>query len=220
MFFNKTSSKNHKITTTRQIKSVGRRGDRRLTIERLESRPLLSVSPIAAQAFYDMGRGGHGWGGGGGGGSPTADTPTQFEVIAPHAAKSGVQTTVELLALDANGRFVGSYDGSTTGLTLSDSRIPRASHLILRRPGCSTMAWPWSTSDLRIQYHRRSDDRRHQRHPHRKGRDDRRGYPRRGNAVLRLGQTDPVQAGVQTTIELMALDASGNLVKSYRAWPR
>ena len=122
MFFKKSSSKNHKITTTGQTKRSGGRRDRRLTLEHLESRALLSVSPIASgHVRPEIFASGHGWGGGGWGGS---DTPTQFAIVAPPTAQSGVQTTIDVVALDAYGRPVIGYDGSTTGLTVSDTANP------------------------------------------------------------------------------------------------
>ena len=108
MFFKRHSSKNSKVTTSRQTTRSGGYGDRRLTLEHLENRALLSGCPVASQlATGNSVPGLYA-------GQRTSTVATQYVIIAPPAVQSGVQTTIELVALNASGRPVPSYNGTAT----------------------------------------------------------------------------------------------------------
>ena len=207
MFFSKRSSRNSKITSNRQTGSSGGHRDRRLTLEHLENRALLSASPVAAQlagGYSPPGQYGYG-----NGYSRTSTVATQYVVIAPPAVQSGVQTTIELVAVGANGRAATSYTG-TANLTSTDSStaavIPATAtfkngvalvQVTLATAGDETItAKDSSTATIA------------------------------GSATIDVLAPDVatqyyvaikpiVQAGVATSVEFVALDANGYVVKNY-----
>ena len=112
MFFEKLWSRKRKSGTNRQTMPSAGHGDRRLTMEHLENRALLSVTPIAAQLAVGQSPTGIY------ASSRTAAAATQYVIIALPAVQSGVQTTIELVALNANGRPANNYNARPPLLTL------------------------------------------------------------------------------------------------------
>ena len=95
------------------------RKERRLTLEHLERRALLSASPALAAVFGPHGLSGY-YGSSGHGGTAPVITAVDYSVSVPAQVKGGTLTAVKLTALGTNGRTATAYTG-TANLTSSDS---------------------------------------------------------------------------------------------------
>ena len=97
---------------------------RRLTVEHLERRALLSASPGLSAVFGQHGQSGYygigSYGSAGHGGTAPVITAVDYSVSLPAQVKSGTLTAVNLTALGTNGRTATAYVG-TANLTSSDS---------------------------------------------------------------------------------------------------
>ena len=99
------------------------RKDRRLTVEYLERRALLSASPGLSAVFGPHGLSGYfgiGSYGSGGHGGTAVIAPVDYSVSVASQVQSGNLTAVKLTALGTNGRAATAYTG-TANLTSSDS---------------------------------------------------------------------------------------------------
>ncbi|MEI8372529.1 MAG: G1 family glutamic endopeptidase [Planctomycetota bacterium] len=184
---------------------------RRLTLEHLENRALLSASPgisqlAGVQSYSSLG------GAASYGSRATASLATKLYLVSQPVIQGGLQTTIQLYALDSGGRVVRNYNG-TAALTCTDATatLPTPASVIFHN-GQASFTVTFSNSVAEQPTITVTDS----------------------NANLtvskQLNVTAPdsptscstsyrstVQSGVQTTVQIYALDASGYVVRNYNA---
>ena len=185
-------------------KANGRKAakDRRLRLEHLESRALLSISPFGGQGY------GGGFGGGfGGGGHSSSQVAAEIDVIARSQAQVGVQTTVQLVALNAYGRVDFSFNdvvdltvtdkGATIPATVTFQSGMASINVTYATTGQQTITATDSTTTSIVGTATTTVT----------------AAPVASQYYIELKPT--VQSGTSTTVQVEALDANGNLVRNY-----
>jgi hypothetical protein len=178
---------------------------RMLGIERLESRALLSISPFGLHGFG--GFGGSGYGSGGYSSSGSTQVAGEISISVNYKTQVGVAATVQLTALDTTGRFDRSFD-DTVKLTTTDSgaTIPATVTFVngtatvsvtFATIGQQTITATDSTTSSIVGTATTTVT----------------AAPVASQYYFSLKPT--VQSGTATTIQVEALDANGNLVRSY-----
>jgi len=185
---------------------------RRLTLEHLENRALLSATPgisqlAGAQSYYSSG----GWSASGF--RATASLATKLYLVSQPVIQGGVQTTIQLYALDNYGRVVRNYTGTAT-LSCTD--------LTATLPSPASVSFHNGQASFQVTFNNSAAEQ-----PTITATDS-------NNANLtiskQLNVTVPdvassystsyrstVQSGVQTTVQVYALDSSGYVVRNYNA---
>ena len=182
-----------------------------LTLEHLESRALLSASPgisqlAGVQSHYSSG----GWSAYGSG--ATASLATKLYLVTQPVIQGGVQTTIQLYALDNYGRVVRNYNG-TAALTCTDitSTLPSPASVTFHNGQASflvtfnntvaeqpTVTVTDSNANLTVSKQLNVT------------------VPGIANSYS-TSYRSTVQSGVQTTVQIYALDSSGHVVRNYNA---
>jgi hypothetical protein len=186
-YFSKRKQKSHK--------------QRRLTLENLETRALLSASP---GSHYSYGGGGYGYGYSS---QALNNTAAEFYVAVGWQIQSGTQTTVKLYAEDSYGRLAAGYDG-TVKLSSSDSKATLPSTVTFQNgvatiqaafatPGQQTITATDSTSSSLT------------------GTATTTVIAPAVASLFYVELRPAAQAGVQTTVQIAALDQYGNVVRNY-----
>jgi hypothetical protein len=182
---------------------------RRLTLEHLENRALLSACPVASQLAgtqaFSLSGGVAAYSSKG-----TAAVATQLYLISQPVIQSGVQTTVQMLALDSSGRVVRSFN-DTVSLSSSDSTATLPASVTFHN-GQASFSVTFKNTAAENPTITATDS---SVTPNLVGKitpivtapDVATSY----YATLK----STVESGVQTTVHVYALDASGNVVRNY-----
>ena len=176
-------------------------------MEHLENRTLLSANPVFSQLAASQFN--SGFFGSITTSSKTATAPVAYAIFAPPSVQSGVQASIELVAINAYGGIDSSYSGTAklqSSDTSSSASVPATAsfhngiayvNVTLATPGFETITASDSTTSTIT-----------------------------GEVAIDVVAPDVatsyyvdarpiVQSGVQTSIELYALDSNGYVVKNY-----